>query len=73
MARNSGCMQFVIALVAALSVHDPLLRHKFSHEEGDGKQKDEPVKSTGNIGMDAEIKKQKGKIPKIILKKNKKI
>lgn len=59
MSRNSGCMQYVIALVAALSVHDPLLRHKYAHEEGDGKEKDEP-KSTGNVGIDAEIKKQKG-------------
>jgi Helicase associated domain (HA2) len=51
-------MPYVIALVAALSVHDPLLKHKFAHEEDDTKV--EEVKSTGNVGDDAEIKKQKG-------------
>jgi hypothetical protein len=51
-------MTYVIALVASLSVHDPLLRHKFSHEEDDSKV--EEVKSTGNVGDDAYIKKEKG-------------
>eukprot|EP00026_Physarum_polycephalum_P001682 Phypoly_transcript_01684.p1 GENE.Phypoly_transcript_01684~~Phypoly_transcript_01684.p1 ORF type:complete len:1055 (-),score=225.00 Phypoly_transcript_01684:55-2847(-) len=57
MARKSDCMPYVVALVASLSVHDPLLRHKFSHEEDD--EKVEEVKSTGNVGEDSFIKKQK--------------
>jgi hypothetical protein len=62
LARSTPeCIPYIIALVAALSVHDPLLRQKFTNEENaENAESSENSAKPEDKEMDPEAKKLLG-------------